>query len=160
MATKLKLTQSAVLNLKCPPGAPNAVYWDAELKGFGVRVSPFGKAVFFLQYRDKVGKQAKPTLGVVGAMKAEAARERAKSMLSEVQLGGNPQQALKAKREADRVLDLVEAYLPKAKLKLRPRSYLEVERALRKHAKPLHQAKADAVTRLAGSSERATRDGG
>lgn len=148
MAIKVKLTNGVAPTLTCPAGqhVPQ-IYWDTDLPGFGVRVSPRGKAVFFVQYRDKLGKQEKLTLGDARNMKANKAREAAETAMSQVQLGENPQATLRAKRQGDRVIDLVDAYLARQKMKLRERSYTEVERALKKAAKPLHQHKAEAVSR-------------
>lgn len=148
MAQKVKLTNTSVLGLTSPAGQEtSAIYWDAELTGFGVRVSPKGKAVFFVQYRDKLGKQAKQSIGEVGIVKADKARDEARTALSRVQLGGNPQRELQAKRQGDKVIDLIEAYLKPAKARLKPRSYAEAERALMKAAKPLHHHKAESVKR-------------
>jgi integrase len=148
MTERVKLTSARVGALRCAPGQTTpTVYWDADLKGFGLRVSPQGKAVYFAQYRDKLGKQAKQSLGEVGTVRAEQARDAARTILSKVQLGGNPQRELQEQRQGDRVVDLVGVYLAAAKGRLRPRSYLEVERALTKAAKPLHHLKAETVTR-------------
>lgn len=147
MATKVKITNVSAEKLRGVPGVPATIYWDADLSGFGVRAYPSGKAVYFVQYRDKLGKQAKLTLGDVSVVKADKAREQARTTLSKVQLGGNPQRDLQAQRQGDKVSDLVAAYLTHAKAKLKPRSYTEVERALNKAAKPLHPHKATVVTR-------------
>ncbi len=147
MATKVKLTNTTAADLRAGLGKAPTIYWDEDLPGFGVRVSPQGKAVYFAQYRDRVGRQAKTTIGAVTALKADKARDEAKNLLARVQLGGNPQKDLREARQAERVVDLVDAYLAKVETSLRPRSYEEAERALRKRAKPLHHEKADRVTR-------------
>jgi integrase len=146
MPERVKISANALPDLVCPPDKPDQTFWDTELKGFGVRAYPTGRRVWIAQYRDKAGKQGKVTLGDVQKLKPDQARVQAKKVLANVQLGGNPGVELQARRDADRLIDLINAYLPKAKAKLKPRSYVEVERALLRSAKALHHSKADAIT--------------
>ena len=46
---RIKLTKSAIDAL--PTGQSDAVYWDASLLGFGVKVTPKGRKVFVVLYR-------------------------------------------------------------------------------------------------------------
>jgi integrase len=147
MAERIKITNPKSLTLEAVPGQAQTIYWDSELRGFGVRVSARGKAMFFVQYRDKLRRQAKHSIGQVGVVKADAARAKATAVLSQVHLGGNPQEALRERQESDRVIDIVNAYLMHAQAKLKPRSYGEVERTMQKAAKALHQHKASSVKR-------------
>jgi integrase len=76
--------------------------------------------------------------------------------------GGNPSVERKKKRTANTVLELIEAYLPHAKGRQRPRSYKETERNLRAHAAPLHHECAQSITRrdIAGLLERVAKRSG
>ncbi len=53
----------------------DAMYWDSELKGFGVRVHPTGRKVFVVQTRSR-GKQWRITLGPHGLITADQARRK------------------------------------------------------------------------------------
>lgn len=53
----MKLTNSAVEKFVCPEGKKQAVKWDSETKGFGVRVTPSGTRTYILQFRVKGSKQ-------------------------------------------------------------------------------------------------------
>jgi integrase len=61
--------------------------------------------------------------------------------------GANPSVERKKKRVAGTVLEVVEAYLPYARARQRPRSYKETERNLRVHAGSIHYDRAEAVHR-------------
>ena len=61
--------------------------------------------------------------------------------------GTNPSVERKKKRSAGTVLQVIEAYLPQAKGRQRPRSYKETERYLRVHAASIHRDRAEAVRR-------------
>ena len=59
-----------------PVDGKDAVYWDSELQGFGVRVYPTGSKVFVVQTRSR-GKVKRVTLGSHGLITADQARRKA-----------------------------------------------------------------------------------
>ena len=59
-----------------PVQKKDAVFWDSELKGFGVRVYPTGSKVFVVQTRSR-GKVKRVTLGPHGVITADQARRKA-----------------------------------------------------------------------------------
>ena len=64
-----KITKRAVDNLE-PDGDAEAVLWDAELKGFGIRARSGGSKSYILHYRAGAGRVAplrKITIGKHGA---------------------------------------------------------------------------------------------
>ncbi len=108
MAT-LKLTKTAVEGIAI--GDRNVIAWDTELPRFGVKVTPAGSRIYFIQYRAKaeagspsqtrrvkIGEHGKPwTL--------DQARSEAKRSLAAVDLGRDPF----ADREAERAAKRAEA---------------------------------------------------
>jgi hypothetical protein len=48
---KTKLTKSNIDSLQA--GARDIVYWDDALAGFGLKVTPKGRKVFFMLYRTR-----------------------------------------------------------------------------------------------------------
>ena len=94
----MKLTAATLQKLKLSPGTADKIFFDDGLSGFGLRVRDGGKRTWIAQYR--VGtKQRRVTLGTVENLDAQAARQRAKDVLSKVHLGGDPQTE-KAERRA------------------------------------------------------------
>jgi hypothetical protein len=48
---KIKLTKLNIDSLKA--GAQDSVYWDDAVAGFGLKVTPRGRKVFFVLYRTR-----------------------------------------------------------------------------------------------------------
>lgn len=103
-----KITKKALEDL---PRDKDAVYFDCELKGFGVRIKPKGRAAYVLQYRNVEGVSRRFTLGLVGAMTAEQARTHAKKLLGNIAAGHDPAETKKENASAETVAELCEAYL-------------------------------------------------
>lgn len=100
---KLKFTKTSVAALPVPVGRP-AIYWDTDdsAPGFGLRISPRGRRVFFLQARTKAGRGVKITCGVADRVTPDQARAKAKKCLAQIELEGDPAAELRAKRQAER----------------------------------------------------------
>ncbi|MBF0631922.1 MAG: DUF4102 domain-containing protein [Magnetococcales bacterium] len=72
------------------PGSSDLFVWDTDLKGFGVKVTPMGKRVYLLQYRQN-GRLRRYTIGVQGApWTPEQARKEAGRLLGVIADGGDP----------------------------------------------------------------------
>src|SRR6516162_2170754 len=131
----MRLTKAIVERLTLPPGTSDKIYFDDDLPGFGLRLREGGKRSWITQFR--VGsKQRRVTIGTVKTTSLDAARNQARSVLAKVHLGGDPQ-AEKAERRARASITvgaMAERYLAEHAVKrLKPRSYIEVERHLKKH---------------------------
>lgn len=83
--------------------------WDADVKGFALRITPGGAKSFILDYRTQ-GRQRRITLGGWPDWTVAAARETAKSMKREVDLGNDPMGDRQAQREAPTVQEMWERY--------------------------------------------------
>ena len=73
-----------------PVGDREAVYWDRELQGFGVRVYPTGSKVYLVQTRTD-GKSRRLTVGRHGLISAEQARRKAAQAIADIKAGNEPQ---------------------------------------------------------------------
>src|SRR5215204_4613242 len=95
-----KLTKRTIDALPCPTER-DAIWWDEELKGFGLKVTPAGRRMFLVQYRP-AGDRRNPrkyTIGVYGSVTPYQARVEAQRILAERAAGRDPQAE---KRESKR----------------------------------------------------------
>jgi integrase len=98
-----RLTKAVVAALAPPPaGGQPRIIWDADLVGFGLRVSPKGRRVFFFQARTKTGRPLKISLGRFPDVTVDQARQVARRHRAAVQLGQDPAQALRDAKAAER----------------------------------------------------------
>jgi Arm DNA-binding domain len=98
---KVRLTKSTAAALPVPKDK-NAIHWDRDLAGFGLRISPAGTRTYFAQMRTRSGRGIKVTLGRANRITAEQARQKARELLAAVDLGRDPAQELKDRRQAER----------------------------------------------------------
>ena len=129
MANRIpKLTKRAVEALKA--NGADAVYWDGELTGFGVRVRKSGRKNYILQTRID-GKLRWFTIGRHGPLTADEARTKALEILASAKKGIDPRSDT-AKPEAEPVMtDLgkrfLEDYVP---VHCKPRTQEEYRRSV------------------------------
>jgi integrase len=98
----MKLTTA---NHDLPKGKDEHIFWDDTLIGFGLRLRRAGDRVrktWVIAYRVP-GRQRRMIVGDAIKVKAAEARERAKKLLAQVELGGDPQGDKKDRREKDDV---------------------------------------------------------
>jgi integrase len=140
-------TKATVRKMQCPPGKNESLFWDAALRGFGMRSLRSGRRSWIYQYRDEHGQTRRMVLGDVSAVNLETARETARQKAAGVAQGSNPSVERKKKRAAGTVIEAVKGYLAYAKERQRSRSFRETERHLRIHAAPLHHDRVETVSR-------------
>lgn len=135
----MKFTKAAVEALPLPTGASPAFFWDDGLPGFGVKLNPGGSRQWVAQYRTPDGRTPRTTIGRVNTVSLDDARKQARMILAKAQTGHDPQaEKAAAKKQASITLGFVaDAYLKRAKTRLKPRSYEETKRHLLKDWKPL-----------------------
>ena len=105
-----KITNRAISALKVP-AAGEAYIWDGEMRGFGVRAGGTGTKTFVLQYRTLQGRSRRLTLGRVGVLTTEQARNEAREKLVEVTRGHDPAQARRLARADITVGEVCDWYL-------------------------------------------------
>ena len=103
-----KLTKRVVDQIV--PGETDAMHWDDELKGFGLRVWPSGRKVYMVMSRVK-GRLRRITIGPHGPITPEQARIRAHEILSEAKAGRDPAKELDQARKAPTMKGLGERFL-------------------------------------------------
>ena len=87
----VKLTKGYVDRVK--PGQTDEYHWDAETKGFGLRVNPSGRMNFIVQGRiDPRKPPARITIGAYGVFTVDQAREVAREHLRSMRMGTDPRE--------------------------------------------------------------------
>jgi integrase len=102
----LKLTQRRIDDLECPAGKKDALVFDDEQRGLGVRVTKGGGKTYLAQYTI-VGSKCRIPLGSCSAISLAAAREAVRAMLGDVAKGRDP--AAERKRAVREAKDKAEA---------------------------------------------------
>ncbi len=113
----LRLVDKAVREL-APPPRGNVIAYDAEIKGFGIRITAAGARAFVLGYTI-AGRERRLTIGAYPAWSVAAAREEAKRLRREIDTGKDPLALRQAARAAPTVNELCDRYLAEHAIKKR-----------------------------------------
>jgi integrase len=143
----MKLTIKSTSGLTLPPGSKDAVFWDDDIAGFGIRLREGGSRTWIYRYR-RGSRQRSLTLGSAKSVPLAVARANAGKLEAEVRLGGDPALQKEAANFAADVTFgvLAHQYLEARKSSWRPKSCALVTRHLLKYAKPLHQLPITAIS--------------
>src|SRR5262245_13129975 len=85
-----KLTKRVVDALTADPSGKDVIHFDREIPRFGVRVKPSGVKSYVLQYSNQFGQPRRFTIGRVGDLTPDQAREQARILRGEIAKGGDP----------------------------------------------------------------------
>jgi hypothetical protein len=139
-----KLTKS-VVDLAELRAAPYFI-WCSKLAGFGVRVFPSGRKVYYADYRSRAGVRRRMSLGAHGKITADEARKLAVVTLGDALKGEDPAEERATRRNSITMADLCDNYLEAAEKGLiagkrgapKKASTLYVDRGrIARHIKPL-----------------------
>lgn len=131
----LSLTKTFIASLA--PSAQAEIYWDREVRGLGVRVMPSGTKSFVMKYRlgkGRAGPQRFPTLGKVGEITLDQARDTARKWKALAREGVDPNRERHAEATAPTFKDLCDEYLKRHAA--RKRSGSEDRRKIEKRLRP------------------------
>lgn len=128
----LMLTAKFVQNVK--PTGTRVEYFDEEVTGLALRVTPTGAKSWTLFYRHR-GRLRRMTLGTVTAITLAKARERSRDVLHDVSKGTDPATEKQAGRHVQTVDDLATLYIEKW-AKPRKRSWKADDHLLRRKILP------------------------
>jgi integrase len=144
----MKLSATTVRTEKLPRGKPEAIFFDDDVPGFGLRIREGGSRSFVFQY--KLGsKQRRMALGTATALNFVETRKTAETLYARVKLGQDPAgDKAEARATAAQTFKAAAAdFLATKRTELRERTYPDLERHLLKHAKPLHELQLSKITR-------------
>lgn len=122
------------------PTGREFVIWDADLKGFGVRVRPNGTKSYIVSYRAGNGRRAptrKLTIGSIGKLTPDQARTEARKVIAAVALGDDPVVDKRAEQKSLTVAELGRAFLEEhVQPKRKPATAYIYEHAITAHITP------------------------
>ncbi len=139
LVDQMKLNKTAAAVVRVPKGKTDHIAWDEDVPGFGLRVREGGSRTWVFRYR-LGSKQRVMTFGSAEVMSAQQAREQAQRLHAQVKLGLDPAGGkIESQARATEIFEYaVKIFLTRQKERLKPRSFLEAERHLLMHARPLH----------------------
>jgi len=144
----MKLTATTVRSARLERGKSEAIFFDDEIPGLGLRIREGGSRSFIFQY--KLGdKHRRMALGKATALNLAEIRKLALQHYASVRRGEDPaaDKADAVRQVSETFKFFVDQYLDALRQRLRPRSFKEIERHLTKHAEPLHQMQLAKITR-------------
>src|SRR6478672_9291710 len=123
------------------PSSRLVVYYDTEVTGFGLKVTPTGRKSWCVEYRAHGGgrgiSKSRMVLGSISTLTPDQARSAAREILAAVALGEDPATSRSRAREMPTFREFADRYLDEeAASKLKPRSVVNYCIYLRKHAGP------------------------
>ena len=122
------------------PGDTDLFLWDADLAGFGLKVTPTGRKTYVIQYRvpglGRRGFAKRFTLGEHGPLTPEEARRQARRELGRVAQGSSPAAERAALKQMIRVSELSVSYLDEVDRRRKPGTAREYRRLWAKHILP------------------------
>ncbi len=105
-----KLTDKIVKALPVPRNG-NRITYDSDVKGLGIRITQAGSRAFVLNYRTRVGRERRYTIGQFPDWNTAAARDEAKALKKRIDRGEDPMADIEAGRDAKTVADLCKRFL-------------------------------------------------
>jgi integrase len=152
---KIKLTEAnlpvieADFAARVASGKTDKVYFDEDLPGFGLRLRSGSKKKVWVCRYEYSGIQRKLKIGDAARLTADQARKKARQVMAEVILGGDPQAKKAEERVKARVTlrYVVHQYLQRQEKELRPKSLKEAQRYLLKSFRSLHPLPVHKITR-------------
>lgn len=130
------------------PKASDYFFWDTQMPGFGVRVSPKGRKTYTVQYR-RGGRTKRVSLGLHGAITPDEARGLAQQTLAQVAQGKDPAGERERDRRAPNVNALCDRFLDEyAAARCKPTTQRDYRAACANYVRPhLGTMKVQDVTR-------------
>ena len=152
----MRLTKANVARYALPEGKVEALIFDADLPGFGLRVRAGGKRTWIAQYRLGT-KQRRVTLGTTETVDPDEARKRAREALAKVSLGADPQTEKRAAREQAAVTlgAIVPRYLAYAAQRQKAGHHEDTKRYLARHWGPMAETPLALISRATVSARMA-----
>ena len=130
-----KITKRFIDSLKA--NTDDKIYWDDNLKGFGVRTKPSGTQSYLVQYRNQYGRSKRLTIGKVGTLTPDESRQMAIQHLASVSKGTDPAQEKHDIKKLITVSGLCDLYMLEGTGRKKPSTLATDKGRIERHVKPL-----------------------
>jgi integrase len=130
-----RLVDSEVKRLPLPARG-NRIHYDADVPGFGVRITVGGSRSFILNYTTRGGRERRYTIGRFPDWGTADARARARELRRLIDNGEDPLASIAAEREAPTVADLIKRFEAEHLPRLRASSQADYLRMIENHIRP------------------------
>jgi integrase len=132
---KAQLNKTFIDSLK--PKEKEYSIFDIEITGFGIKVTPAGRKVYFYRYRNKNNKQKKYTIGTHGQLTLKQARDIAWGKVVEVHNRLDPAAQVAQDKTEITLSEFCERYITDyARIHKKPSSVKEDEFLIKSYIKP------------------------
>lgn len=129
---RMKLTEKAIAKLRAPdPSGRQRLFWDTELKGFGIVVSGVTNVKSFVVQRDVGGRTRRITIAPTNVLGLDEARREAESKLADLYKGLDP----KSGRGGGTLRETLDQYLA-ANHHLRDKTRSDYRASVERHLDP------------------------
>jgi len=124
-------------------------FYDAKLRGFGVRFHASGARSWILDYRASDGRKRRLVLGHPETLGLAGAKEAARKHLARIELGADPQAEREAQRRAETAAQMFDTYVKEhCEIDLKPSTATLYAAYLENWIRPVWGArKANSITR-------------
>lgn len=114
-------------------------YWDTDLRGFGLKLTPAGRKSYVVQYRvmGRDRQSVRMTIGSHGKMTPDEARKAAKRYLGQAEEGIDPAEAKRAAKKDMAIAELCDLYLSEGVATKSATTVLRDRSRIERHIKPL-----------------------
>ena len=130
-----KLTDVIVKALPAPKSGEKITY-DEAVKGFGIRVTAAGARSFVLNYRTRLGRERRYTIGRFPNWKTSPARTEALELRKVIDRGGDPLGDIQTGRQAPTVADLCDRFEAEHLPRLRPSTQVSYRQQIAGEVRP------------------------
>ena len=123
------------------PASGNVITWDADVAGFGCRVTTAGARSYIFNYRVRgSGQQRRHTIGAISDWTAGSARSEARRLRRLVDSGADPRGDQEEQRDAPTMVELFERFKREVLPRKRPSTAKDYRGMIELHLKPFFGA--------------------
>ncbi|MER8661872.1 site-specific integrase [Mesorhizobium sp. M1148] len=126
----------AIIKTLPAPASGNKITYDDDVKGFGIRVTKAGARAFILNYRTRSGLERRYTIGSFPDWKSGPAREEAKNLKKQIDVGADPMGQVAAARDAKTIGDLCDRFEKEHLTKKRDSTARDYKALIKNHILP------------------------